>query len=314
MSRVMTSRIRIGRYVFNNRINSVSVKSSWKELSDTAVIKLANLKSLANERSDDLIKVGDSVLIELGYDNNFKTEFTGYVSRIKPSIPLEIECEDQMWKLKQSTISQSWKSTTLREVLNTIVPDSIIDCPDITLSPFRLDNVSPAKALQRLKEEYMLCAYVRDGKLHVGLPYFETLGTIIYHFQKNIPKQQGSLEYRTASDLKIKVKAISVMPNNTREEIEVGDDDGDTTTMHYYNKTKAELKPLAEQKIQELKVDGYKGSIAAFGQPFATHGMVVDLRDDRYPARAGKFFVDSVSTEFSSSGFRRTIELGRRAQ
>ena len=117
MSKVMNSHIEIGTFVFRDRINSVTTKSSWKALADTASIKLPNLKRLADgKRAEDLIHVGDTVVIKLGYDGKLQNEFTGYVSSIKPTIPLEIICEDEMWQLKRRTVTQSWRSVKLREV------------------------------------------------------------------------------------------------------------------------------------------------------------------------------------------------------
>lgn len=312
MAVVMNSYIEVGNYVFRDRIASVQVKSSWKDLADTAVIKLPNLARQSDgKRVEALIQPGDPVLIKLGYDGDLREEFRGYVSSVKPTIPLELHCEDEMWQLKRRTVSESWRSTTLREVLEYLVPEANIDCPDITLSPFRLDNVSVAKALQKLRDEYLLTVYYRQGTLHVGFPYFEQLPTIYYHFQKNAVME--GLEYRRQEDVKVKVKVIGIMPNNTREEIEIGDGEGDTFTLHFYNKRGAELRAVAEQKLAGMKYDGYRGHFIGFGVPRPVHGMVVDLRDDRYPERAGKFFVDTVTTTFQSDGFLRQIELGRRA-
>jgi hypothetical protein len=311
----MNSYIEIGPFVFRDRIAGVSIKSSWKNLSDTAVITLPNLVRLTdNTRPETLLKVGDKVLIRLGYNNQLNDEFIGYISRIKPAIPFVIECEDEMWKLKQTTVSMSWPSIKLADLIKYLVPTADVTCPDITLSPFRLDKVSIAKALQKLKEEYMLTSYFRAGKLYVGLPYFETLPTVAYNFQGNVPKDGlAGLEYKRSDDVRLKVKAIGMLPNNTRDEVEVGDEGGDTTTLHFYNKSGNELKALAAQKLGEMKFDGYRGSFTAFGVPMPIHGMIAKVTDSRYPERSGSFFIDSVNVEFNSSGFRRQIELGKKA-
>lgn len=308
----MSSKITIGDYVFKNRCHSVSVKSSWKSLSDTSIIKLPNLKRrIDNKKLEKVIAVGNPVKIELGYNDILNTEFTGYVSAIKPAIPLEIHCEDEMWQLKQKRVSVSWKSITLKDLLYYLVPTATIDCPDMTLSPVRFDNITVAKALQKIKEEYLLCAYFRDKQLFVGLPYSEKMPTVKYHFQKNAI--MGNLEFKNESDVKLKIKAISQKPDNKKEEFEFGDDDGDSTTLHFYNLTKKELEVMAKQKYSEMKYSGYRGSFKAKGLPIIKHGMIADLMDDRYPERAGSFFVDECNLDYDSNGFNRTNVLGRLA-
>ena len=211
----------------------------------------------------------------------------------------------------------SWRNTTLKEVLKYLVPEAnIIECPDVTLSPFRLDNVTVAKALQTLKDEYLLTVYYRFDKLFVGLPYLEKgLGEVVYHMQKNVPSasEQGELTFKRKEDLKLKVKAISIMPDNTRIEKEFGDSDGDSTTLHFYNKKESELEALAKEQINRMKYNGYKGSLNAFGRPFTMHGMIANLEDDKFPERQSAVFIDRVLVEYNSStGYKRKNELGRK--
>lgn len=312
--KVMNSRIEIGSLVFSNRVNSVAVQSSRKNITGTATIKLPNLRRQTDQQKiEKIIRVGDAVKIMLGYDDRLVSEFEGYVSIISPQIPLEIICEDEMWKLKQETVSMSWRSTTLKEVLRFLVPTATINCPDITMAPFRLNKVTKAKALEQIKDEYILDIYFRGKTLFAGLAYTETgLGEVNYHFQKNA--LMGNLQYRRKEDVKIKVKAIGMQPDNTKIEVEVGDTDGETHTLHFYNKTKEDLNALAEQKIKLMRYDGYRGSFTGFGQPYASHGMVANLMDDRYPERAGRYLIDGTGVKYDQSGYRREVSLGLKAE
>lgn len=310
---VMGCYIEIGKYIFRC-VHSVEVNKSWKTLTDTATIKLPNVEGSLDKN----IKPGDAVLIKFGYDDNLVTEFEGYVSSISPATPLEIMCEDEMWQQKQKQVNggkgMSWKTTTLGDVLKYLVPDATIECPVINLSPFRIDKsvTSVGAAIKEIKERFTLVAYYRSKKLYVGLAYQEKgLGTVKYHFQKNA--LVGDLVYKRKEDVKVKVKAISMLPNNTKIEEEVGDKEGETHTLHFYNLTKEELKQQAEEKIGRMRYDGYRGSFTAFGIPFIDHGMVAELMDDKYPERTGSFFVDTVKTSYGPGGIRRTIEPGKKA-
>jgi hypothetical protein len=308
----MSSKITIGKFVFNSRVNDVEINTSRKNSTQTATIKLPNYVRLTGEptKLEKLIKVGDAVTIALGYDDNLVQEFTGYVVRIKPNETLDLMCEDEMWKYKQSTVTKSWAQIQLKALLQELFPQATINCPDVLLKPFRLDGVTKARALEVLKDEYLLSSYFRNGKLVLGFAYYETgLGNVIYDFQKNAIGD--SLEFTRKEDVKIKVKAISIQPDNTRHEIEYGDNDGDTITLNFYNKTTSELTALAKEKINQLKYDGYKGSLTGFGVPYAQHGMTAELRDSRYPERAGSYFIDGVKIMYNSAGFRREVQLGR---
>lgn len=300
--------------VFNNQINAVEIDRSFKNVTQTAVIKLPRYSKIVDPKEPNYkIRTGDSVTIQLGYDGSYYTEFVGYVSLIKPTAPLEIHCEDEMCKYKQITVNKAWSSITMKALITYLVPGTDISLvPDITLSPFRIERASVAKALEKLKE-YGLVIYFRNGKLFVGFTYFDTnVGRAVYHFEKNAIAE--GLEFRRADDVKIKLTAISMLSTNKTFKVEVGDSDGESHTSHFYNiKTEPELRKLAEQELLKYKRDGLTGSFKSFGIPFSDHGWVAKLMSDRYPERAGEYFIDSIKINYDSSGYRRTITPGRRA-
>ena len=307
----MTSYIEIGNYIFRNQVNAVGIKTGRKHFGDKATIKLPNIKGLLEKT----IKTNDPVLIKLGYDGENFQEFTGYVSEVSPKIPLEISCEDEMYQLRRQEIkSASWESISLKKLIDYIVPGANINCHDITLSPFRIDNDvrSRAEALQKIKDEFGLDVYYRGNQLYVGLAYQEKVGEVNFHFQKNAI--MGDLFFKRKEDLRLRIKAISFDRNNKKTQVEVGDKNGEIHTLHFYNKSAAELKKLALEKINLMKYDGYRGSFKSKGVPRATHGMIANLDDDKYPERKGSYFIDEIESTYNSSdGFSRKITLGRKA-
>lgn len=304
--KVMGSHITIGSIELSY-CHRVKVTSSWKALTDTASVWLPNLRSTLQEG----IRSGDAVTIQLGYDGQLRTEFQGFVAEVVPTKPFEVRCEDAMWQLKQQQVNQSWASTTLEVVLRYLVGASAsIDVPTIELKPFRLVNTTVYGALQKIKDEYGLAVYYRDGVLRCTLPYVEPSATqVAYDFQFNA--LQEGLVFRRADQVKVRIRAIGVRPDNTRITVEVGDTDGELHTLHYYDKSEAELRDLASRKLDTLRFDGYRGSFKAFGQPLVRHSDTAQLSDERYPERAGSFAIDSVTTEYGPSGFRRKVELGK---
>lgn len=307
--RKMNSYIELGNYIFRTgKVNAVSTKRSRKNIGNTATVRIPNFE----KNLDGKLKVGDQVVIKLGYDGQLREEFKGYITSIAPKSPLEISCEDELWKLKQETVTKSWRSTTLNEVLNFLLPGALIETQPIKLEPFRLDRVNKAEALAKLKSEYGIDVFFRNDKWYVGFAYNESNTVKVkYHFQKNA--WMDRLEYRKEEDVKLRVKAISILPNNDRIEVELGDPEGDIRTLHFYNKTEAEIRALAAEKIKQMKHDGYQGKFKAKGLPFIDHSMVVDLEDEKYKNRAGSYFVDEVTTTYDEQGFNRTIELGKKA-
>ena len=307
--------ITIGKYIFRHVVN-VKIESSRKDMGDTAVIVLPSKyagKSLAKE-----IKEGDRVEIRLSYDGyGMNTEFTGYVNIIGCNLPVEIQCEDEIYKLKRTPAKvKSWQSTKLKDVLHHLVPDATLEVPDITLSPFYIKGtLNVATALQQIRDAYGLDVYFRGSKLFAGLAYTEksmsAAKPVVFDLRKNVVK--NDIEFVRADSRRIKLKAISMLPGNKQLKYETGDPDGEVRTLHFYNKTTSELKALADEEVKKFKSDGFKGHFTCFGIPFVQHGMIAEIREEGFEEKNGKYFVDKVTTEYGMNGFRREIEPGRKA-
>lgn len=306
----LSSHIEIGNMAFD-WVNEVAIESSFKTLTDTCVIKLPRNLNLMGKSIKDLISKGDKVLVKLGYDDNPLLEFEGYVTGVKPNIPLEISCEDEMYKLKTGSLKKSWRNVNLSEVIKYIAPKYETDIYEAELGSFSINNETPAQVLQRIKETYGLYSYFKNNKLICGKVYsLISNKEHAYHFQQNIISH--SLEYRKKDELKIKVKAISTTGDNSKIEVEVGDKDGEEHTLNFYKLSKTELEKRAKEELVKLGYDGYKGSFVSFGIPTAKHGDKAVLSDNEYKERTGNYAIFSVKTTFGMSGYRREIEIGQK--
>lgn len=317
--------ITIGAYTFT-RCHEVVIERSTAVVQDIARIKLTLTARIAeNGKAGTTVETakrfnpGDKVKIRLIYRNVYdKTEFTGYVKRINVGQPLEIVCEDAIYLLRRKNIKKSWQSVTLKQVVNEIVKDTGIpvagNIPLITLSPFGLNDVDGAFALQKLADEFGLRAYIQpDGALYVGLAYTQQSGFVKYNINgKNSNVVSATdLKWRNRDDVKIKIKAISIHNNNTRTEVEIGDEGGAIRTLNFYNiKSQAELTKIAKQKLDELKFDGYEGKITTLLIPQCEPGYKAQLTDSLFDERSGTYYVESVKTTYGTSGTRREVELG----
>jgi hypothetical protein len=305
--------VRIGRLLMKS-VSDITIKSTFKQITDTATIIIPRNDKLKDKYVADYIKRGDAVEIKLGYNDELHTEFLGYVREVGSDIPLVIECEDEMFQLKRKPITKSWSKVTLQELVQVIAPGYKYDLvdPKMNLGKFTITGATPAKVLHELQSQYGLYAYFRDKVLHVGFAYqSQNYQTHIYHFQKNV--KSNGLKFRNKEEFKLKVKAISNLSNGKKETVELGDDEGELRTLNFIGLLKEDLKKHAQAELSKFKYDGYRGDLTGFGLPRTRHGDVVRLDDGNYPEREGKYSIDGVTIRFGMNGYERNNELGPRA-
>lgn len=318
---LLTCRITIGEILLTKAV-SVQIETSMRTLLDTASITIPRVvlykntqNDVSESRADELFKVGQSVKIELGYDYDFRTEFLGFVSKVGADSLCEIKCECPMWQLKKTSFVQSWRSVTLKELLRTIIPNQYsVSTVEMSLGAFVLKNASAYDALTELKNTYGLVSYFRNGVLFVGLPYFSPGARVPINLTNSVPADAANeLLFRTQDERTILIKAISMQTKGGKKEVEVGDKNGEVHTIHLpVNLSESELKQQAEEKLKTLRFDGYEGALTLFGIPFIQHSDVVQIADERYPERAGAYFVESRSVAFGANGYRANCKLGRK--
>jgi hypothetical protein len=317
-------KVQIGTLVFNS-VESVARHKSIYKFTETATIKLPKkLRFKSNGTStsmyephktvQDYIKVGDKVTIWMGYDQHLLKRFEGYVSLVEPSIPVVIECEDEMFQLKRKGVSVSLENASIKKIIETIAPGYELDVLDAEIGDFSEKNTTAVKILQILKKRYGLYSFFIGKKLIVGKPYTNTevidLPLKTFDFAKNIIK--SDLKFKSADDVKLKVKAISINPDNTKMEVEVGDLDGDVRTLHYFDiPNKTELRKLAINDLEKFKISGYEGTITGFGFPIVSPGQRIRIVDTGYDKRDSEHYCEEI-TESIDKGFRLKQKVGRK--
>lgn len=308
----LTCEARVGGLAFPY-VARAEVVSTWKQAGDYAELDLPRSLSLQGRPLESVIRRGDPVEIWLGYDGEMAREFSGYVSRVHPETPLRLECEDQIYFLKQTSYTKSFRSASLRDVIDLISGGIPYEAKDVQLGAYVIKQASAAQVLDDLRSRYGLPSWLRGGKLYSGSAYYGEGAKHAYEFGRNVAESQ--LTYQRREDFRVKVKAVSILPDNSRIEAEAGDAGGDVRTMHFYNiQSKDALRELAEENISRIKVDGFSGDITGFGRPLTRHGDVLEIRDSDYQGeRAGAYFIDKVRVSFGSQGYRRVNTLGPRS-
>ncbi len=320
MSYVMCSRISFPTRGFKiSLVNSVHIESSWKILTDTAEIILPRkLKDFDSKKIEDLFQAGDEVVIELGYNNQFYTEFKGYIAKVAKGVPLRILCEDEMYKLKRKNVSVSLKNATLHELLNKIVPEYKLDTyGDARIGKVRYSNVTVATILEEIQKKVGFYSYFTDDKvLHVGKVYGDqtSVKPVTIYLERNAVAEE--LEYEKRDNDKIKVKAVSITKGGKKLEVSVGDDGGSLKSLNYPGLvTKIELEQAAKKDYERMKKERLAGNITLFGIPRVQHGMIVDFQSDLYQDRTGRYYIDKVTKDFKDDAtYRQVLEMGEKAK
>lgn len=305
----------------------LEINQSIDTLTDTCTIKLprrvyrnGKLINLAEDtmNGQPFFKRGDKVIVKLGYGTTLKTRFIGYIRDVKSGVPITISCDDSMFLLKKGKVNHTFaKECKVEDVLKVIIPSDIEWVAlDRNVGAFRTkDNPTPAKILEEFRTNGY-SPYFRNitengatrPVLYVGQAFWvpkRKEGKFI--FANNIINGDD-LIYRKNEDVRLKVKAISIKSDNSRIEVEVGDEDGEIRTDHYWNKTKDELKKEATIKLEKYKFTGFRGSIPTFGEPAMEKGDVAVISGSNYYPD-GKYLIKAVRITCGMQGYKQTLTL-----
>lgn len=295
-------------------VNAVEITRDTEKLTTEAKITMS--KKVKWDKADKIpVKHGDSVKISLGYDDNLQTAFVGYVRDVGFKTPIVITCEDEMFKLKQMpTKKKAYRSVSLE----TLLKDQGIGyrlniMGEQALGAYRVTADTVAALLGKLSEQGIRSFFRYEDDtpvLYCGVLFErDTRPAQVFKTGLNIISDQ-SLQQQKAENIRLRVKAVSLMPDNKKIKVEVGDADGEHRTLHNYNKTESELKAWAEQEIKRLKRDGLTGSFTTFGHTLVdcldAIGIVID------GVKSGVYQVKKNVVKYGDSGYRQEITLGLR--
>jgi len=319
-------RITIAERIQFNVVKSIKIESTIEKFSDTAVLELprefknaiVNDKRFSIERKNLLehLKVGDSIVIEAGYDGELYTEFSGYISNVGAEIPIVIECEDEMYMIKKKPlINHTFKSTNLKELLKFIAPGYEVEALDMPIGKYMIERANPYKVIQDLKEKYGVRCFFKGKKLYAGLTVDFSPQTVHeFTFGRNI-RESTDLKYKTAASRKKFIKAVSMQKGSANKKVtyEFGDVGESEISLHApLNLNQEELKQWAEKKYNSIVFDGYEGSIDGWALPRTEVGDSAKVKDPNYPTgyRDGQYFIDGVTTTIDESdGIKRQNKI-----
>lgn len=294
-------------------VTGVEITRDTEKLTDICKITLPK-KIKWDGENEVPVKRGDAVKVWLGYDDRNELAFAGYVKEVGFKTPVVLECEDEMFKLKQmATIKKAYKSTTLEQLLKDQGLTDVKVMGEQTLGAYRVTADTVASLLGKLQESGIRSFFrCEDGKpvFYSGVIFERGTGASqVFATGINIINDQ-CLEQQKADTMRLNVKAVSILPNNKKIKVEVGDADGERRTITTYNKTESQLKAWAEQEIKRLKRDGLKGSLTTFGYKLVDKLDTVGIKIDGTPM--GVYQVKKNVIKYGSGGYRQEVTLGLR--
>lgn len=173
-----------------------------------------------------------------------------------------------------------------------------------------INNSSAYDVLKKVQEECGADIYIEEDVLHVHPPGEVLYDTVYYDLQRNVEKE--NLTYKHADDKKISIVVKANMPDGTVRELEVGTSGGERLEIKSPSTDAASMKLRGEVELKRRSFDGYEGSITTWLEPYISPACVASLHDADYPYKDGSYFVVAVTTEMSSSGGSRKVQLGFR--
>jgi hypothetical protein len=228
-----------------NFISEYDANDTWQELTDTCRLVLpksvyirdsvGKLVSLAGPNVNvggfgdnvPLFMRGDKVAVEVGYrffdpsgnETLLTSEiFNGFVTRVGSRKPIVLDCEDNMYKLKQVIAPNKTYAagTSMEVILKELVAGTgftVNTLTDTTLGIFSTHNETVAEVLGRLQKDYHFYPYFRGNELRVGSQvYIEQdavdSGRKVFKFQQNIISDD--LTYNRIEDVELSAVAYSI--------------------------------------------------------------------------------------------------------
>lgn len=301
----MQARVDLGAIYFKQLVSFI-IEEDIKTLGNKATIVLPrNVKKLKGKPVKDFIKPGDKVTIQAGYNGKMAVEFTGYIKTIGSETPVVVECDDQYYPLKQGNLVKHYESVTLKKLLQETITGYRVECPDMSLGKFTIDNASAYKVLEQLQRDYGLYSRINGDVLTVGFSWdWDVTKTKRhkYHFQKNI--KGSSLVWKAATDFSNRVEVkLDKIKGQAQKVVKYGSSATAssvfTVNMNGFSETAA--KEIAQAIYTRNTYDGFSGSFRGFGFPRTHAGDSVELQSSYEPEKDGAYLLERVVIGFNGT-------------
>lgn len=301
-------------------VASIDIEENVDNLVDTATITLPEAVMNQILQIQDKLNRGTEVVIKLGYDDDLKTEFVGFVQDIVSNdSSLKIVCEDALFLFRVGVKDEEIKMTSIRNVAQKLIdqinPSYILKIDGyedtVYFEKFVIHQATGYDVLKKLAEETKANIYFNTDKkeLHIHPPYVEKGGNVTYSMQVNV--ETSSLEWKKMIDRKVEVTIESVDSNGKVKSYTTGTTGGEKVTVKSQMPlSDSAMAFKADAELIRYSADMYEGTFDSWGIPFVKPTYSAKIKDEDYPEKDGNYYIVSVTTSVSESGFKRTIKPG----
>jgi len=307
--------IQIGNYKLG-LLQSVEIHKSVDLLADTAVVIVPGVVYNQSLDIEGKVKVGDPVIVKLGYDDNLVTEFEGYLQRIDTDDnSIIFNMEDGIYLTRKPVKDKQFGKTTVKEIAQYCLSEigmKELDCTyNITYEKFVIKNANAYDVLKKLQDDTNANIYMKGNQLNIHPAYIEKGGDVCFDFAVNIEK--SDLKYRSKDDRKFEIVVEGIGLDGKKKTVTVGTTGGEKRTVKVFNvMDDAALIQRGMEEMKYLVYDGYEGSITGWLIPYVEPTYSAHVYDKEYEYKTGSYYVVSVTTTFDESGGVRKVELGRK--
>lgn len=307
--------IQIGNYKLG-LLQSVDIHKSVDLLADTAVVIVPGVVYNQSLDIEEKVKVGDPVIVKLGYDDNLVTEFEGYLQRIDTDDnSIIFNLEDGIYLTRKPVKDKQFSKTTVKEIVEYCLSEigmKELDCTyNITYEKFVIKNANAYDVLKKLQDDTKANIYMKGNQLNIHPAYVEKGGDVYFDFAVNVEK--SDLKYRSKDDRKFEIVVEGIGLDGKKKTVTVGTTGGEKRTVKVFNvMDDAALKQRGMEEMKYLVYDGYEGSITGWLIPYVEPTYSAHVYDKEYEYKTGSYYVVSVTTTFDESGGVRKVELGRK--
>jgi hypothetical protein len=308
-----------GQVVRFNYVTEIEVVTSILNFTDTAKIVVPRKLRYQGKSITDFIKRNHTITILIGYGNALETVFKGYVKSVSTGTPINIECENESWKLKQIKMPATrYASLDILDFCNEQMANYTCRVPSTTLGEVRIaKETTLAKVFEYFMSNYPVHFYFRDDTFYGILPGSLTISdnaTKTIKFRIGYNTVSDNLNYTLAEDVKLQIIAKAVTRSNTKLEYKTSEDSEGAEVRTFLvpgATTVAQLKDFANARLNDFKIDKMEGDFTALGQPYVRKGDIVHLFDEDHEERNNKkFFAEAVTYGFGQGGYKQKIKLG----
>ncbi|MDR0546316.1 MAG: hypothetical protein LBG77_01805, partial [Dysgonamonadaceae bacterium] len=295
------------KWVFD-KISSVEIERDIEKVTATCRLVLPKRLKWKDETGIPLRR-GDKIFVELGYNGNLQPAFSGYIKTIGAKAPVEIECEDEMFLLKNTAAKKkTYPNADLKKMLSEQLPEGLkLEVfKKQGIGKFVVNSDTVAQLLGELSKSGVR-SFFKDGTLYCGMifDHSATIGKPKPTYRAGAGGNiidDDDLEQVRADDIRLCIKASGTDRNGKKIRVEVGDKlDGEIRSFFKYNTTLEQLKAEATAKLTEWKKDGLAGSFTTFGGRLAGLLDVIKIYPQGGAAVDCKVIKNTIS--FGNSGY-----------